>query len=183
LAGSAAGLATGGLLARKIVYTRGDAYIVRASGALGALATTTFTTYADPNDDRVYSSTAMAGAVGGLVLGHVLIRDHDFTSDQGALVTLGEVAGGLFGIGMVSLAAGGHDADASTYWTGAMLGAAGGFTVSYLLLESDASLKPKRAPDMGMDIAPRLPSLAGAPGFERMPLPPHVLTATLKFHF
>jgi hypothetical protein len=183
LAGSAAGLATGGLLARNMDYTRGDAYVVRAAGALGALVTVTLTTYGDPKDDRVYSSTAIAGAVGGLALGHVLIRDHDFSSDQGALITLGEVSGGLLGIGLVTLAVGDHGAESSTYWTGTMLGAAGGFTFSYLLLEPDASLKPKHAPEMGMDIGPRLPSFAGAPGFERMPLPPDVLTATLKVHF
>jgi hypothetical protein len=183
LAGSAAGLATGGILARNTDYTRGDAYVVRAAGALGTIAALTFTTYADPNDDRVYSATAMAGAVGGLALGHVLIRDHDFSSDQGALITLGEVAGGLFGIGMVTLAAGGHEAESSTYWTGTMLGAAGGFTFSYLLLESDASLKPKHATEMRMDIAPRLITAAGTPGFEHMPLPPDMLTATLRVHF
>jgi hypothetical protein len=183
LAGSAAGLATGGLLARKVDYTRGDAYVVRAAGALGSIATITFTTYADPKDDRVYSSTAMAGAVGGLVLGHALIRDRDFSSDQGALITLGEVSGGLLGVGVVTLTVGQHDAAPSAYWTGILSGAAGGFTFSYLLLEPDASLRPKRAPDMGMDIGPRLPSFAGAPGFERMPLPPDVLTATLKVHF
>ena len=183
LAGSAAGLATGGMLARNMDYTRGDAYVVRAAGALGTIAALTFTTYADPKDDRVYSSTAIAGAVGGLTFGHVLIRDHDFSSDQGALITLGEVSGGLLGMGLVTLAVGNHGAESSTYWTGIMLGAAGGFTFSYLLLAPDASLRPKRAPEMGMDIAPRLPSFAGAPGFERMPLPPDVLTATLKVHF
>jgi len=183
LAGSAAGLATGGMLARNMDYTRGDAYVVRAAGALGTIAALTFTTYADPKDDRVYSSTAIAGAVGGLTLGHVLIRDHDFSSDQGALITLGEVSGGLLGMGLVTLAVGNHGAESSTYWTGIMLGAAGGFTFSYLLLAPDASLRPKRAPEMGMDIAPRLPSFAGAPGFERMPLPPDVLTATLRVHF
>lgn len=183
LAGSAAGLATGGMLARRVDYTRGDAYIVRAAGALGALTTITFTTYGDPENDRVYSSAAMAGAVGGLALGHVLIRDHDFSSDQGALITLGGVSGGLLGVGLVTLSAGGHEAESSTYWTGTTLGAAAGFTVAYLLFESDASLNVKRAPQMGMDITPRLPSLAGTRGLERMPPPPDMLTATLKVRF
>ena len=182
LAGSAAGLATGGLLARNVDYTRGDAYIVRAAGALGSLATITFTTYGDPDNDRVYSATAMAGAVGGLALGHVLIRDHDFSSDQGGLITLGEVSGALFGVGLVTLAAGDRGAGTSTYWTATTLGAAAGFTLSYLLFDSDASLRPKRAPEMGMDISPRLASPAGTPGFERMPSPPEMLNATLRLH-
>jgi hypothetical protein len=183
LAGSAAGLVTGAMLTRNIDYTRGDAYVVRAAGALGTLVTVTLATYGDPKDGRVYSSTAMAGAVGGLALGHVLIRDHDFSSDHGALVTLGEVSGGLLGLGLVTWGAGNREADASAYWTGAMLGAAGGFTFTYLWLAPNAALEPKHATEMKMDIGPRLVTAAGTPGFERMPLPPDMLTATLRVHF
>jgi hypothetical protein len=182
LGGSAAGLAAGGLLASRVDYTRGDAYIVRGAGALGALTTVTFTSYAKPNNDHVYTTTAMAGAVGGLVLGHVLIRDHDFTSDQGALVTLGEVSGGLLGLGTVALFSRDDGAGGSAYWTGAMLGAAGGFALPYIMFEKDASVKSPHA-QMQLDVGPCLPSVAGQPGFAHLPIPPGMPTATLRVHF
>jgi hypothetical protein len=181
LAGSAGGLTAGGILASRVDYTRGDAYVVRAAGWLGGLTAITPLTYGEP-DHRAVSAAVIAGTTGGLALGHVLIRHRDFSGDQGALITLGEVAGGLFGVGIVTLTARGTDTDASVYWTGTTVGAAGGFAFSYWMLESNAPARPKRALDTGMDLSPRLPSLAGAPGFEKVPPPPDMLTATLHVH-
>jgi hypothetical protein len=87
------------------------------------------------------------------------------------------------GLGLVTWGAGNRDVDASIYWTGTMLGAAGGFTFSYLWLAPNAALERKHATEMGLDIGPRLVTAAGRPGFERMPAPPDMLTATLRVHF
>jgi hypothetical protein len=87
------------------------------------------------------------------------------------------------GLGLVTWAAGDREVDASAYWSGAMLGAAGGFSFTYLWLAPNAALEREHATEMNMDLGPRLVTAAGRSGFERMPAPPDMLTATLRVHF
>lgn len=130
LLGSAAGLVAGKMLANRQPYTRGDAYVLRGVGILGAYIPLAVVDMVDPEDDRAYTAAAMVGSVIGLGLGHRLVRGKDFTTGQGTLINLSELAGGLVGLGVAYLVS--SDDDNSTlYLTSSALGATGGFLLLY----------------------------------------------------
>jgi hypothetical protein len=179
LAGSAVGITTGALLASKLNYTRGDAYIVRGAGVLGVMIPIAALDYGNP-DAKAYSYAAMTGSVAGLFAGHLLIRGRDFSTDNGALVTLGEVAGGLLGLGLVTMASPEGENSGAIYWTGATVGAAGGFALTYSLLHKDAPRESSNI-ELGLDFRPAPDSYTPEPlGLIK---PPAVPMAGLSVHF
>jgi hypothetical protein len=132
LLGSATGLVAGKMLAERQQYTRGDAYVLRGAGILGAYIPLAVVDMAEPEDDRTYTAAAMVGSVIGLGLGHRLVRGKDFTTGQGTLVNLGELAGGLVGLGVAYLVSPDDDDDnSSLFLTSSALGATGGFWLLY----------------------------------------------------
>lgn len=179
LTGSAAGIATGAILADKITYTRGDALILRNVGVLGALWPVTILDFASPKEDKAYSTVAVIGAICGLGAGHALIGGRNFTTDEGALVTLGELAGGLFGLGVVTLAEPEGDKSAA-YWAGASLGATGGFLLTYSMFQKGAQVKlPHHARlDFGIQSQPRVPL-----DLQNRITPPEIPMASLNIRF
>ncbi len=137
LLGSTIGLKLGAVLARRNHYTRGDA---RALGTLGLI--TTFTGLAavdviDPEEERFYSGTMMTGMLAGLVAGHHLLRDKDFTAGQGTLLRLGTLSGALAGAGIAYLVASDNSGSA-TYTSACAIGGAAGFTLLYRLYAEEA---------------------------------------------
>jgi hypothetical protein len=140
LLGSAAGLVAGKLLADGQPYTRGDAYVLRGVGFLGAYVSLAAADIADPEDDKVYTAAAMAGSVIGLGLGHHLVKNKDFSTGQGTLINLGELAGGLVGLGVAYLISPeGGDGNSAVYLTSSALGATGGFWLLYRSFAKDAA--------------------------------------------
>jgi hypothetical protein len=133
LLGSAAGLITGNLLANSQPYTRGDAYVLKGAGFLGAYIPLAVVDMTEPEDDKAYTAAAMAGSVIGLGLGNHLVHAKDFTTGQGTLVNLGELAGGLVGLGVAYLVSPdeGDEDNSALYLTSSALGATGGFWLMY----------------------------------------------------
>jgi hypothetical protein len=138
LLGSGGGLLAGRFLADKQPYTRGDAYVLRGVGFLGAYIPLAVVDLADPEEDKAYSAAAMAGSLIGLGLGNRLVRGKDFTTGQGSLINLSEIAGGLVGLGVAYLASSDDDDNRELYLLSSALGAAGGFWLSYGMFASDA---------------------------------------------
>lgn len=154
LGGSGLGLYGGYLLSRHQRYTRGDAYVLRAATNLLAydcLAIAVAAVEGEGDDEEnVVIASAMAGELAGIGLGHHLLRGKDFTTGQGVLVNVGEFAGCLFGLGIGALADA-HDEE-TIYWSAA--GAAGGFFVTYYLLEGEART-PEQGSSLNLEVCPQ----------------------------
>ena len=140
--GSGAGLLAGKFLADRQPYTRGDAYVLRGAGMLGAYLPVAAVDLAKPKDDKTYTSAAMAGAVVGLGVGHFLVRGKDFTTGQGKLLNLGELAGGLVGLGVAHLVSS-DEHDRSLYLVSSAVGATAGFWLLYWSFAEDARTQEK----------------------------------------
>jgi hypothetical protein len=162
LLGSCAGVGAGKMLAGMEPYTRDDAYVLRAAGLLGAYVPLALVEIAAPDNSKASTAAAMAGTVIGHGVGHYLVRGKDFGDGQGTLVTLGELAGGLFGLGIAHLAASENDDNDALYLTGSSLGAAIGFWTTYRSFAPAAHAREERL-SWTIDLAPEgLVALAGA---------------------
>lgn len=140
LLGSAAGLVAGKLLAEGQPYTKGDAYVLRGVGFLGAYVSLAAVDLADPKEEKAYTAAAMAGSIVGLGLGHHLVKNKDFSTGQGTLINLGELAGGLVGLGVAYLITPeDKDDNSAVYMTSSAIGATGGFWLLYRSFAKDAA--------------------------------------------
>jgi hypothetical protein len=140
LLGSAAGMVAGKFLADRQPYTRGDAYVLRGVGFLGAYISLAAVDIADPDDEKAYTAAAMTGSIVGLGLGHHLVKNKDFSTGQGTLINLGELAGGLVGLGVAYLISPeGGDGNSAVYLTSSAIGATGGFWLLYRSFAKDAA--------------------------------------------
>lgn len=129
LVGSGAGITTGALLTKHLRYSRGDVMVLRTASMLGALLPIGALSSGKDADDEVIAASAMIGSVAGAVLGHQLVRSQHYTTEQGRIISLGTIAGGLFGFGIVA----GHGTlDNGTYWLAGTIGATCGFLVTSL---------------------------------------------------
>lgn len=137
LLGSGAGLLAGKYLAGNQPYTRGDAYVLGGAGFLGAYIPVALVDIADPDDGKVYTAAAMLGSVFGLGLGDRLVRGKDFSTGQGRLITLGEMAGGLIGLGVAYIVSS-EDENSALYLNSIALGATAGFWLMYRSFAKDA---------------------------------------------
>lgn len=138
LVGSGAGITTGAMLAKYMRYSRGDVMVLRTASMLGALLPIGVLSSGKDADDEVIAASAMVGSVAGAVLGHQFVRSQHFTTEQGRIISLGTIAGGLFGFGIV---AGSESADNGTYWLAGTIGATCGFLATSL-----TTLGQNRAP-------------------------------------
>jgi hypothetical protein len=141
LLGTAGGAAAGYALSRTQPFTRGDAFVVRNAGFLGAHVGLALATMVDPDErhGKLYSGLAMLGATAGLGLGARLAHGRDFTTAQGTFVTLGHLAGGLVGLGLGVVASGDGD-DGSLLVTTSAMGAALGYGLIYGSFASEAKV-------------------------------------------
>jgi hypothetical protein len=123
LAGSTLGLAGGYLLGRTGEWTRGDAMVFRNLVAMGSLAGLAggdlvqqprllteqipggpVYSYYEDGFSRVHSAGSLLGGAAGITVGRLLLKDRNFTTGQGTLLTLAPLAGGLIGLGIGYLA-------------------------------------------------------------------------------
>jgi hypothetical protein len=130
LAGSAAGIAGGALLAGKRAYSYGDASVMRNAGLLGVFAAEMVTDWFNP-EDKAYVTAAMIGGPIGLAIGDRLVANTDFNVGQSVLVTLGMVAGATFGLGVGYLSSGANSDNGTALLTSSMIGAGLGFVGTY----------------------------------------------------
>ncbi|MCK4338804.1 MAG: hypothetical protein KAW87_02290 [Candidatus Cloacimonetes bacterium] len=131
LLGSGVGLFWGKLLADHQPYTRGDAHVLSATGLLGAYIPLAAVDISGTKNEKAYTAASMLGAVVGLGLGHNLVQGKDFTTSQGNLIRLSELAGGLLGLGVAYLISSEDEDSSVLYLTLSSIGAAGGFWLMY----------------------------------------------------
>jgi len=130
LFGSGVGFCVGRRLAAQQNYTTGDVGIVKAAGILGAGVGTSLIVIAGSEKSEAYASAALLASSIGLGMGHYLIANKDYTSGQGTLVLLSEIAGGLFGAGVAYLISP-ETGKEKIYAASSSLGAAAGFWGMY----------------------------------------------------
>lgn len=163
LAGAALGLAGGYMLGGTDEWTRGDAVIFRNVALIGGLAgvavgdvirmphTVTDSipggssySYVEDGFSGTQTAAGLVGATAGIVLGRSLVANRNFTTNQGTLLTLSPLAGGLLGLGIAYLATPERYTDydptvpyedpndhSELYLTVSALGAAAGFAALY----------------------------------------------------
>jgi hypothetical protein len=140
IVGSAAGAYGGHRLGRAAGYTQGDARVFGTAGVVGTQLATAALVVADrnPDDDaRTASGTILAGALGGLALGHGMVKDRDFREAQGSIISLGAYAGSLAGGAVGTIA----DVEEDTGLLFSALGAVGGFAGTYFTYRGEAQAR------------------------------------------
>jgi hypothetical protein len=156
LLGSIGGAYLGHRMGRTDRYTEGDARLYVLTSLQGVNLMSSFLSLGDPSV-RGVSLLLTGTAVGGAVLGRQLVRDHDFTGNQTALIALGSLAGTLSGSALSSLA----DIDSAIPQA---LGSTAGFGLTYAVIEEDArdeASKQASAVDLDVSVAP---TMASGPG-------------------
>jgi hypothetical protein len=140
LLGTGAGFLVGNVMANMQHYSAGDAQVLLTTGVLGAYTPVGLLILAGSEDGKVYVSSAMLGSAAGLVLGHYLVRGHEFSDAQGNYIALGTVAGTALGLGTAYLLSS-DGSDEKLYAGASLVGSVGGFIVMYSLLEDDAVVR------------------------------------------
>lgn len=153
LLGSLVGLLGGKKLADGQSFSRGDAFVLRSAGMLGAYLPLAVVDLIGLEEERIYTGASMAGAAAGLYLGNALVREKDFGTGEGFLVCLSEGAGGLVGAGFAYLFSQDEGNNSALYLSLSSLCAAGGFWLSYNSLSRGARL-PADASSLNIRIAP-----------------------------
>lgn len=133
LVGNAIGLVGGKYLADTRNYTLGDAIVLRENIGLGILVSNSIVDYfvSDDNDEITpYTVATIAGTAAGGALGMYLLQGKDFSVNQGIMIGLGEIAGGLIGLGTGYLIAD-EDNMAPYLLTFSSIGAAAGYALLF----------------------------------------------------
>lgn len=142
-------------------YSVGDARLLRTTGILGATIGLAAADLMSDNNDQAMLLGVAAGAGLGALLGHTtLIEDRDFTSGQGLLVTAGQIAGGLIGMGIGVLVD--EDADSELFTSAAAVGSLAGYALSYGAFRGEAERSYRNrsgTPSGGLDIQFQLSGL------------------------
>lgn len=88
-------------------YTRGDAHLLTACSMYGSLTTAfliaTVENSNNPFSTPVYTLGALAGGIGGVILGDFLSKKVNLSQNQGTEIKYGMLAGGLAGLGIAAL--------------------------------------------------------------------------------
>lgn len=131
--GSAAGYYFGKKLADRHEYTLGDAITLRTTLFMGGLVSNTIVNYfvPDNNDNsKPYTMATIAGCAAGTYFGMKQLEGKNLTNGQGILIGLGSTAGSLIGLGLGFLAMPEDSNNTDILFTGASLGAIGGYFLS-----------------------------------------------------
>ncbi len=131
LLGSGLGLISGKWLAGQQPYTRGDAQVLNGTGLLGAYIPLALVDMTGTDNEKAYVAASMLGSVTGLWLGQKLVKGKDFTTAQGYLIELSELAGGLLGLGFAYILSPKDNVNSTLFLTSSAVGAAGGFWIMY----------------------------------------------------
>jgi hypothetical protein len=133
LLSTAGGAGAGYALSRTEPFTRGDAFFFRNAGVLGAHLGVTVADALNPNGDKdkLYSGLAVAGGTLGLIAGARLVHGRDFTTAQGTFGTLGQIAGGLVGLGTAYLVSSRSGDQSTVLLAGSAIGAGLGYGLMY----------------------------------------------------
>lgn len=127
LGGSLLGMIAGTQMADHGSYTRGDAYVLRGIGILGAAVPAALADVGEQSG-KTAANLATLGTVMGLGLGHGLLRNKDFSSSQGLTILLAEFGGAALGTAVVIAA---RTDDSGPYSMAAAVGGSLGFMLGY----------------------------------------------------
>ncbi len=109
IVGSAAGMLTGAALAQDEPYTKGDGRVLRAAGLLGIAAAFSFNDLFNEQAKDKTEAALIAGPIAGVAAGHLITKGKDFSSEQGTIVFLHTLTGGLLGLGVSQIVANASD--------------------------------------------------------------------------
>jgi hypothetical protein len=151
LLGSGIGFLTGKLLSEQQMYTRGDANVLEAVGLLGSYVPLSIVDIFNTENEKVYVGASMAGSVIGLGIGKRLVQGKNFSTGQGMLITAGEFAGGLFGLGCAYIVS--SDDNSELFLGLSSVGAAIGLWATYHAFEQDAQ-SDKNESSLNINIEP-----------------------------
>jgi len=166
IAGSVGGAVGGHRLGQWAGYTQGDARVFGTAGLVGAQLAGALLVAADDqldDDARLATGTLIGGTLGGLAVGHRMVRDRDFGEGQGSIVSLGAYAGSLAGAAAVNVLAEEEEGDSAFVFTA--LGSMVGFAGAYFTLRGDARAGGNDAMDLEIGLGPgaTLPGGDGGP--------------------
>jgi hypothetical protein len=144
---SGLGMYGGALWAKKNgSVTNGDVIVTNATGLLGVRLGTALVTSFDlwdgtPTEFRSGLGILTATAAGGIAYGLYRTSDYDYSTAEGVYIGLGEVSGGLLGLGITYLVTNEITANQSAWST--TIGATAGFAlVDYLVRRNDVKINP-----------------------------------------
>ncbi|MCC6477139.1 hypothetical protein IT157_08790 [bacterium] len=152
-AGSAIGIIAGKQLADHGDYSRGDAFVLRSIGILGAAipAALADAAEADGGDAAV---GATAGSVVALGIGHHMLKHREFSRSQGLMILMGEIGGAALFTSFVVAA---NPETTAPYSLAAAAGATAGFALFYSMESRSARTRNQKAGldfDFGMNPLP-----------------------------
>lgn len=133
LAAAGTGLWLGERLGRRQTYTRGDAFVLRGGGIAGAMAALPLVNATGTSSSRAHTAGVLAGSAAGIAVTDRLLQPRDFTFGEGLMVSGGELAGALLGLGLTYLADTGGSFDDLVYLASAAVGTVGGFALTFRL--------------------------------------------------
>jgi hypothetical protein len=126
------GYPLGYLYASRASYhvSAGDVNTLWTGAAVGATAASAFLANGRPSA-RMVATTLSAGALAGAILGdRFLVRPYDHSPEDGQLVALGAVAGGMMGAGIGILSGAAHDRVSAATAALTAAGAVGGIVLA-----------------------------------------------------
>ncbi|MDP8205401.1 MAG: hypothetical protein P9L92_01955 [Candidatus Electryonea clarkiae] len=138
LIGAIGGWHLGKFLDSRQNYTRGDVVIVQNAAMIGILVPLSLMTHIEPENDKLYTLSAMTGLTAGLYAGDRLITGRDFSLIQGRIITLGTLTGGMTGIGTYYLLTEDDDLTLKGWLTTSTVGALAGFWLTYANINEKA---------------------------------------------
>ncbi len=128
---AAGGLGVGSWLSQRESYTRGDAYVMRMSGLLGAQCLTSLAAAISGKKEKSYTIGAVLGATLGIGMGDRLLAKQNFAFSEGVLISCGHIAGGLLAGGLTYLLDTQDRYDEVTYLSTTALGSLAGHVLLY----------------------------------------------------
>jgi hypothetical protein len=135
LVGAGAGLYAGKQLGGRHSYTRGDAYALRAGGLLGAIVALPVVNAAGSSSARVHMAGVLAGELAGISFTHSMLADKNLTLGEGLIITGGELAGLMLGLGLTYLVDTDGSFDDLAYFSSAAVGSLAGFSLTLRLFD------------------------------------------------
>ena len=150
LAGAAAGVVVGNLLADAQYYSPGDATMYGISGLLGAALPVVVMAAIQPDNMSATATSllCLGGTVGGLWAGSELVKGKDYPSSDGTVSIISLLGGGAIGLGLSQAF------DMAPEWSALMsyAGALGGFCVSLALARPEEPTRSTSWLDLDVDV-------------------------------